>query len=286
MIKFYDKIGSLKPNNRIFLAPMADVNDLAFRELCSKAGAGLVYTGMINPLNRKDLSKELEDKPAIQLFCTDEKGIIDFMKKYDECVCLWDFNLGCPAKVAKECGFGSFMHNKIKDIEKILKVMRENTKKPLTIKLRKSKQALKIAKLAEKYCDAICIHPRTKEQGYSGEPDIKFAEQLKKRIRLPIIYSGDVNENNYSDLLKKFDFIMIGREAMGNPSIFAKLNGKAEKFEFCDYVKLAEKHKIKFRDVKMQAIYFTKGKEEAKEMRVNIVKAKTIKELIEIFNKK
>jgi len=283
MIKFYDKIGSLKSDNRIFLAPMADVNDLAFRELCKKAGAGLVYTGMINPLNRKDLTQELKDKPAIQLFCTNEKGIAEFMEKYDSFVSLWDFNLGCPAKVAKECGFGSFMHNKLEDIKKILKIMRENTKKPLTIKLRKSKQALKIAKMAEEYCDAICIHPRTREQGYSGEPDIKFAEQLKRRIKLPIIYSGDVNEDNYSDLLKKFDFIMMGREAMGNPSIFAKLNGRQEVFNFNEYLELAEKYKINFKDIKMQAMYFTKGNERAKEMRLKIVRAKTIKELRGIF---
>jgi len=286
MIKFYDKIGSLKPKNRIFLAPMADVNDLAFRELCKEAGAGLVYTGMVSPLNKKDLTSDLKDRPAIQLFCTNDKEISDFMKKYDSLVSLWDFNLGCPAKVAKECGFGSFMHNKLGDIEKILKTMRENTNLPITIKLRKSKQALKIAKLAEKYCDAICIHPRTKEQGYSGEADIKFAEQLKKRIKLPIIYSGDVNELNCNDLLNKFDFVMIGREAMGNPNIFSILTGNKEKYEFNDYILLAEKHRIKFKDIKMQAMYFTKKNERAKEMRMKIVRAKTINELKEIFKTK
>ena len=286
MITFSDKIGSLKPEKRVFLAPMAEVNDTAFRLLCKKAGCGLTYTGMINPLNKKDLTKELEDKPALQLFCTNEKGVKEFIEKYEPYVSLFDFNLGCPAKTAKISGFGSFMHNKLDVIEKILKMMRENTKKPITIKLRKSKKALKIIKLAEKYCDAICIHPRTRDQGYGGEPDLDFALQIKKRTKLPIIYSGNINETNFEERLKQFDFIMVGRAAMGNPSIFSKLTGtKIKEITFFDYLKLAEKYKIHFKLIKMQAMYFTKGKENAKEMREKIVRAKTIKDLEEIFNK-
>jgi tRNA-dihydrouridine synthase B len=281
MMKLSAKISNFKPKNRIFLAPMAEVNDLAFRELCKQAGCGLAYTGMINPLIQKDLKKELKDIPAIQLFCKNEKGIKEFIKKYEPQASLFDFNLGCPAKNARKEGFGCFMHNKLGDIERILKTMRENTKKPITIKLRKSKSSLKIIKIAEKYCDAICIHPRTQEQGYGGEPDLKFALQIKKRTKLPIIYSGNVNENNYQELLKKFDFIMIGRASLGNPSIFSKLTGKKQKaITFRDYLELAEKYNLPFRQIKQQAMYFTKGKENACELRAKIAKAKAIDQLI------
>lgn len=284
MIKLLNKIGNFIPKNRVFLAPMAEVNDLAFRELCKNAGCGLVYTGMINPLTQKDLKNELKDKPALQIFCNNNKGIKEFIKKYEEYVSLFDFNLGCPAKNAKKEGFGSFMHSKIKDIEEILKTMKESTKKPVTIKIRKSKNALKIIKIAEKYCDAICIHPRTQKQGYSGEPDLEFALNIKKRVKIPVIYSGNVNKDNYLELLKKFDFIMVGRMAMGCPSIFSRLtNTKEKEITFFDYLKLANKYKIHFKYIKMQAIYFTKSKENAKEMREKIVKSKTINELKEIF---
>jgi len=276
------KISNLKLKNRIFLAPMAEVNDIAFRLLCKKAGCGLTYTGMINPLTKQKLF--LDDKPALQLFSTSSKGIKDFIKKYEKKVSLFDFNLGCPAKTAKKLGFGVFLHNKLETIEEILKEMRESTKKPITIKLRKSKETLKILKIAEKYCDAITIHPRTQEQRYSGEPDIKFAEQIKKLTSLPIIYSGNVNEKNISEFLEKFDAVMIGRRAIGNPNIFAILSNKKIRFEFLDYLNLAKKYKLPFAQIKSQAMNFTKSMIGAKKLRRQIIKIKTLKEIENIFN--
>lgn len=268
------KIGDLELKNRIFLAPMVEVNDIAFRILCKKAGAGLVYTGMINPLTKQVL--QLDDKPAMQLFSTSEKGIKEFIKKHESEVSLFDFNLGCPAKTARKLGFGSYMIHDLETIEKILKTMRKATKKPITVKIRKSKNGLKIAKLAEKYCDAIGIHPRTQAQGYSGEPDLDFALRIKKRIKIPAIYSGNVNQENIEARLKQFDFVMIGRKAIGNPNIFA--NNKTN-FNFFDYLKLAQKHKLKFREIKFQAMWFTKGLQGGARLREQIAKAKTVREI-------
>jgi len=270
------KIGNLTLKNRIFLAPMEDVNDIAFRILCKKAGCGLTYTGMIHPLLKKKI--HLYDKPALQLFCTNTKGIKEFIEKYDKKVSLWDLNLGCPAKTAKKHGFGSYMNN-LNNIEEILKVMRENTKKPLTIKIRKSNISFDLLKLAELYCDAVCIHPRTQAQGYSGEPDFAFAEDIKKKTKLPIIYSGNVNDKNYKSLLKKFDYIMIGREAIGRPEIFAKITNTKFKKSFMEYLKLAKKYKTPFRNIKFQAMNFTKGITGSAKLRNNIAKIKDIKEL-------
>ncbi len=276
------KFLQIKTKNRIFLAPMEEVNDVAFRLLCKKENCGLTYTGMINPLTKQKIF--LDDKPALQLFCTNEKGIKKFMKKHDDKVSLWDFNLGCPAKTAKKHGFGVFLHDDLEAIEKILKTMRESTKKPVTIKIRKSPQTIRILKIAEKYCDAVCIHPRTQAQGYSGEPDIKFAEKIKESMKIPVIYSGNVNEKNAKELLKKFDFVMIGREAIGRPGIFAKLSNKKTKTSFKDYLKLAEKYPLPFRQIKFQAMNFTKSMKDAKKLRLEIFKAKTIEDLKRIYS--
>jgi tRNA-dihydrouridine synthase B len=275
------QIKNLKLKNPYFLAPMVGVNDIAFRILCKSAGAGLVYTGMINPRTREELS--LSDNPAIQLFSQDEVGISEFIKAHDKDTFLWDFNLGCPAQKAEKQGVGAFMRNKFENIEKILKIMRQSTKKPITIKLRKSNNALKILKLAEKYCDAVCIHPRTAEQGYSGKADISFAEKIKQKTSLPLIYSGDVDETNANELLKKFDFVMIGRKAMGNPNIFAKLTGSKQEFTFNDYLKLALKYNLYFSQIKAQSIFFTKGAEGASELREKLSKAKNLNELKSIL---
>jgi tRNA-dihydrouridine synthase B len=270
------KLKSLNLKNRVFLAPMEEINDIAFRIICKKAGCGLTYTGMINPLSKKEIY--LDDKPALQLFCTNAKGIKEFMKKYDKDVSLWDLNLGCPAKTAKKHGFGFFLKD-LNIIEDIIKTMRKNTKKPLTIKIRKSDIAFDIIKIAEKYCDAIAIHSRTQAQGYSGEPDLVFAEKIKSSTALPIIYSGNVNERNCNQLLKKFDYVMIGREAIGRPEIFAKLtNAKFEK-SFADYLKLAKKYNLPFRQIKLQAMNFTKGIKNSAILRNKIAKVKNIDEL-------
>ena len=278
------RIGNLRLKNPYFLAPMAGINDIAFRILCKKAGAGMVYTGMINPLTKKELG--LADKPAVQLFSSDERGIAEFIKKNEKNALLFDFNLGCPARTAEKRGFGSFFKGDMKTIENILKAMRESTKKPITIKLRKSDKALKIAELAEKYCDALCIHPRTNRQGYSGKADIAFAEELKKRVSIPLIYSGDVDEKNADELLKKFDFVMIGRKALGYPNIFAKLTGKKRVFGFDKYLKLALKYDLRFGHIKSQAINFTRFNEGSGKIRKQLAKTRNLDELKEVLGMK
>lgn len=271
------KIGSLELKNRFLLAPMLEPNDIAFRILCKKAGCALAYVGMTSPLSKKKLV--LEDRPAVQLFGNSEKGIKKFIEEYDKKVLLWDFNLGCPSKLSKRLHHGAFMHKEIDLIEKILKTMKSSTKKPITIKLRKSKNAIKIAKISEKYVDAIAIHPREISQGYSGKPDYKFALKIKKKVSVPVIYSGDVNEKNAFDILKDFDFVFVGRRAIGNPNVFSRLTGSEVSFTFLDYLDIAKKYGLPFRQIKMQAMNFTKGLKEAKEGRRKLAKIKTFEEL-------
>ena len=274
------EIGRLKLENPYFLAPIAGINDIAFRILCRNAGAGLVYTGMIDPRSRGKII--LDDKPAVQLFSTSGIGIGEFIRNHKE-IPLFDFNLGCSVRKAEKKGFGAFLHSKTETIRNILGMMRKSTKKPVTAKLRKSDEAFKILRIAEEYCDAVCIHPRTNSQGYSGKADIDFALELKKKTSLPVIYSGDVNEKNADELLKKFDFVMIGREAVGYPNIFAKLSGKEQVFGFKEYFKLALKYKLLFTQVRAQAIRFTKHQQGAGELRKKLVKVKDFYELKNIL---
>jgi len=285
MKKIY-KLGNLTLKNPYFLAPMHEINDIAFRELCKKAGAGLAYTGLINPQSKKPVN--LEDKPAIQLTCNKTNGLKDFIKKNDKNCSLWDFNLGCPSLHAKKSKTGFFMLKNLSIIGEILKIIKQNTKKPVTIKIRKAdlKDIKPIITLAEKYCDAIALHPRTQQQGYSGEPDIKFAKQIKTITELPIIYSGNVNSKQEADkILEEFNFVMIGRQAIGNPNIFYELTGNKteEPLTFKDYLQLAEKYKLNFQQIKFQAINFTKGLEGASKIRHKLSSAKNISEINAIF---
>ena len=270
---------NLKLKNKIFLAPMEEINDVAFRLLCKDAGAGLTWTGMIHPRGKQEI--DLDDKPILQLFCTSTEGIKEFMKKHDLKVSGWDFNLGCHAKTAKKHGFGSYLKD-LEVIEEIMKTIRASTKKPFSVKIRKSKDAFKILKLAEKYCDWICVHPRTQGQGYGGEADLNYGLEFKKKSKIPVIYSGDVkNLEEAKERLKQFDYVMIGRGAIGIPSVFG-----GEKKSFKDYLEVAKKYKLPFRQLKFQAMSFSKGIRGGAEIRRNIAKMKSLKELRDYLNSK
>ncbi len=268
------EIGNLKLKNRVFLAPMLEPNDIAFRLLCKRAGCGLTYTGMTSPLSRAKFN--LEDKPALQLFGNSTKGIKSFMKKYDSQVSLWDFNLGCPSKLSKRLGHGAFMHEDLEDIREILKIMRASTKKPVTIKIRKSAKAIDIVKIAERIgIDAIGIHARTISQGYSGKVDYDFALTVKAAVNVPVIFSGDVNENNIEKILEDFDFVFVGRACIGRPEIF----GNNINVGFGEYLKLAKKHKLFFRQIKYQAMNFSKGIVGGKRLRMKLIETESIEDI-------
>ena len=100
---------------------------------------------------------------------------------------------------------------------------------------------------------------------------------------MPVIYSGNVNEKNAKEILKDFDFVMLGRSAIGNPNIFGNLTKKKTKTTFQDYIKLAKKHRLFFRQIKYQAMNFTKGEKDAKDLRRKLIEAKTIRDIEEIF---
>ena len=275
------KIGNLELKSRVLLAPMLEPNDVAFRLLCKRAGCGLTYVGMTSALSRKKL--DLEDAPGVQLFGNSARGIAGFMKRYDSKVSLWDFNLGCPSKLSRKLEHGAFMHGNLVGIESILKVMRENTKRPVTIKIRKSDNALEIVRMAERVgIDAVCVHARTVGQGYSGEVDYDFALDVKKAVGMPVIFSGDVNESNIDGILKDFDFVMIGRAAIGNPGIFFR---DRKKVKFGEYLELAKKYGLFFRQIKYQAMNFSKGVEGGKRLRESLVGAKSIEDIEKIMGK-
>jgi tRNA-dihydrouridine synthase B len=281
-------LGDIELKNRIFLAPMHQINDVAFRLLAKKAGASLTYTGLINPQTKEEL--ELKDKPALQFAANSTIGIKEFIEKYDKEVSLYDLNLGCPSPHAKQSKFGYFMTSNLKLIEEILKEIKRYTKKPLTLKIRKMPlpQTKAIINLAEKYCEAIGVHPRTQVQGYSGIPDLEFARTVKSLTKIAVIYSGNINNKEEAkNMLKEFDFIMIGRASMGNPSIFSDLtNKKIEKrISFEDWLNLAKKEikKLEFQQIKFQAMNFTKGFEGATTFRHKLGLTKNEKEILEVI---
>jgi len=77
---------------------------------------------------------------------------------------------------------------------------------------------------------------------------------------------------------------MIGRKAIGNPNIFSEILGNKTKFTFKDYLALAKEYKLKFREIKFQAIWFTKGMIGGAPIRNKLARAKTLKEIKQIIS--
>ncbi|HBG4427846.1 TPA: tRNA dihydrouridine synthase DusB [Clostridioides difficile] len=237
------KIGNLELKNKVFLSPMAGVTDLPFRLICKEQGCGLLYTEMINGKalcyddenTKKMLKIEEEEHPvAVQIFGSEPEFMgraAEIMNDYSNEIL--DINMGCPAPKVVKNGDGSALMKNPKLAEEVLRAVVKNSKKPVTLKIRKgwddnSVNAVEIAKIAEDCgISALAIHGRTREQFYTGKADWDIIAEIKKNLSIPVIGNGDVFTIEDSiNMLDKTgcDAIMIGRGAQGNPWIFKRIN--------------------------------------------------------------
>lgn len=222
---------------------MAGVTDLPFRLICKEQGCGLLYTEMINGKalcyddenTKKMLKIEEEEHPvAVQIFGSEPEFMgraAEIMNDYSNEIL--DINMGCPAPKVVKNGDGSALMKNPKLAEEVLRAVVKNSKKPVTLKIRKgwddnSVNAVEIAKIAEDCgISALAIHGRTREQFYSGKADWDIIAEIKKNLSIPVIGNGDVFTIEDSiNMLDKTgcDAIMIGRGAQGNPWIFKRIN--------------------------------------------------------------
>ena len=237
------KIGNLELKNKVFLSPMAGVTDLPFRLICKEQGCVLLYTEMINGKalcyddenTKKMLKIEEEEHPvAVQIFGSEPEFMgraAEIMNDYSNEIL--DINMGCPAPKVVKNGDGSALMKNPKLAEEVLRAVVKNSKKPVTLKIRKgwddnSVNAVEIAKIAEDCgISALAIHGRTREQFYTGKADWDIIAEIKKNLSIPVIGNGDVFTIEDSiNMLDKTgcDAIMIGRGAQGNPWIFKRIN--------------------------------------------------------------
>jgi tRNA-dihydrouridine synthase B len=236
------KIGNLTLKNNVFLAPMAGVTDLVFRTLARVCGCALCFTEMIssNGLTRgtqrsyRYLESSSDDRPlGVQIFGADPDVIADAARiAADIGADLIDINMGCPVKKVLKTGAGAALMKDPVRVGAMLRKVREAVNTPLTIKIRSGWKryginAANIAAIAEDCgVDAVILHPRTVEQGFSGFADWELISMVKRRLTIPVIGSGDIK--NVKDALRmldstKCDGIMIGRGALGNPWIFREI---------------------------------------------------------------
>ena len=225
------------------LAPMAGITDTVFRRFIKRlGGCGLIMTefvsseGMLrqNLRSKRYLYYTPEERPiAAQVFGADPERLAEAARMIEDLgFDLVDLNLGCPAKKVVKCG-GSGLLRDLPLLERILRTIRAAVRIPFTIKFRSGWSeaeivALDVARMAEECgVEALSVHPRTRQQGFSGLARWEIIQEVKARVRIPVIGNGDVLTP--PDALALYqqtgcDAVMIGRAAASNPWIFRQLS--------------------------------------------------------------
>ncbi len=225
----------------LYLAPMEDVTDPAFRLLCKRFGANRVYTEFVNAdALVRDVSSTLrkltiadEERPvAIQIYGRDPESMADAARIVEQAhPDMIDINFGCPVKKVAGKGAGAGL---LRDVPKMLAITRavvNAVQLPVTAKTRLgwNEEEKIIVDLAEALQDCgireLAIHGRTRAQMYTGEADWTLIGQVKNnpRMHIPIIGNGDVTTpQRAKECFDRYgvDAIMIGRGTFGCPWIF------------------------------------------------------------------
>lgn len=310
-------------NQPVFLAPMEDVTDPAFRLLCKEFGADMVYTefvsadALVRSVGKtvQKLSISDAERPvAIQIYGRDVDTMVEAAKIVEEAQPdVLDINFGCPVKRVAGKGAGSGMLQNVPLLLEITRKVVEAVRIPVTVKTRlgwddKSKIIVDLAEqLQDCGIEALTIHGRTRAQMYTGEADWTLIGEVKNnpRMRIPIIGNGDITTaERAKECFDRYgvDAIMIGRASFGRPWIFKEVkhylqhgtlpNDMTDRWkldvlrrEIQDSVNLLDERRgILHVRRHLAASPLFKGIPNFKETRVSMLRAETLEELYTIIN--
>ncbi len=305
------------------LAPMAGVTDTVFRRLIrNQDGCGLLMTeftsshGVANSARAKNMRRimrylyfEPDERPiSAQLFGADPQVMADAAR-----VCqdlgfdIVDINFGCPVKKVVRCNGGSGLLRDLPLVETLLRTVRSAISIPLTMKFRAGWNDnelvhVRMARTAEDCgLQAVALHPRTREQGYSGRADWRRIAEVRAAVKIPVIGNGDIVKPEDAVRMVRetgCHAIMIGRTASANPWIFRQIAQYAatgaydepseqDRYDIMKtyYRMLADQREDDaIGKMKQFATYFTHGVRNGAQLRRIVYHASTVNEVIDLVD--
>lgn len=312
------KIGNVKIDNQVVLAPMAGICDSAYRRIVKSMGCGLIETEMVSTravmhLNRKTremLTMTDYERPiAQQIFGSD----VESFKTSSAYICenmkpdILDINMGCPVtKVAVKSGAGSALLKDPQKASDIIKTVVDTVDIPVTVKIRSGwyeNNALEMAKIVEDSgASAIAVHPRTRHQRYDIPSDWSIIKDVKEEVSIPVIGNGDIRTCFDAKAMIDYtncDAIMIGRGVLGNPWIikqcidYLDYGIKPERISSQEKLDMFKRHaslimdnysdKVLMHKLRTNAAYYMKNLHGSVEIKKKIFQTSTKEELFDLL---
>lgn len=315
------KIGNVKIDNQVVLAPMAGICDSAFRRIAKSMGCGLISTEMVsdkaivyeNTRTKEMLYMTKFERPIAQQIFGAEVESFEIASKY---ICenmnpdIIDINMGCPVpKVAIRSQAGSALLKNPQKIGEIVEAVVKSIDVPVTCKIRSgwdnsSINALEVAGIIEDAgASAITAHPRTRQQRYSENANWSIIKQVKEALSIPVIGNGDIR--TCYDAQKMIDetgcdAIMVGRGALGNPWLIRQCieyldkGIEPENITIDEKLDMIRKHaeliseimpeKVAMHKMRTHTAYYLKNQWRSSEIKPKIFKINTKEELFDLLN--